>query len=463
MRRTIALGLLLFGIYAATIGLDAFGDSEYAGDEPHYLLAAQSIVDDHDIDVKNQYAARSYDLYYPYALDKHGKETNGFLHEPHGVGFPLLIAPAYAHRRGEGRRAVPGRPGRAADGADLPAGAEVVPDPWALGATLAVGVSPPFLAYATAVYPELTAALLLVGAALLAVEAGRAHLAPRRVRLLRAAGAAALAGHEVRARGDRDRPVRRTQPVPRPAADAGGGRRPRLAFFSVALYVGINESLYGGPTPYTADVAGETATDASFPLGYLERSYRLVALFIDRDYGLLRWAPLFLLAFVGVAMLYRSRRDQLSLAMPGLHSMQDTATMCAAALGAQLVVAGFLAPTMFGYWFPPRHMLAALALAVPLVAWGLRRLPRTGIALAVLTTASSVWLYLAVLLGSDGLVTPRPDAPFGPLTALFPRFGESAWPYALAAGIGAAVLALAFLEARNWRQSAGATRAKYSG
>ena len=146
-----------------------------------------------------------------------------------------------------------------------------------------------------------------------------------------------------------------------------------VAFFSVALYVGINESLYGGPTPYTADVAGESATDASFPLGYLERSYRLVALFIDRDYGLLRWAPLFVLAFVGVAMLYRSRRDQLSLAMPGLHSMQDTATMCAAALGAQLVVAGFLAPTMFGYWFPPRHMLAALPLSVPLVAWGLRR------------------------------------------------------------------------------------------
>ena len=131
-------------------------------------------------------------------------------------------------------------------------------------------------------------------------------------------------------------------------------------------------------------------------------------------------------------------------------------------MGAQLVVAGFLAPTMFGYWFPPRHMLAALALAVPLVAWGLRRLPRTGTALAVLTAASSVWLYLAVRLGSDGLVGPRPDAPFGPLTWLFPSFDDSPWPYALAAGIGAAILALALLEARNWRQSAGATRARYS-
>ena len=51
MRRTLALWLLLFGVYAATIGLHAFGASDYAGDEPHYLLAAKSIVEDGDVDV----------------------------------------------------------------------------------------------------------------------------------------------------------------------------------------------------------------------------------------------------------------------------------------------------------------------------------------------------------------------------------------------------------------------------
>ena len=412
--------------------------------------------------MKNQYAARSYELYYPYTLDKHGKETRGFLHEPHGVGFPLLIAPAYGIGGAKGVELFLAALAALLMVLTYRLTLKVVPDPWALGATLAVGISPPFMAYSTAVYPELTAGLLLVGAALLAVRL-EDHVSRRA-----AFGCFALLGLL---------PWLGTKFVPAgvviglfAARSLFHARRRTLAvgaseaaFFSVALYVGINESLYGGPTPYAADVAGETATDASFPLGYLERAYRLVALMVDRDYGLLRWAPLFLLAFVGVWMLYRSRRDQLSLAMPGLHRMQDTATICAAAVGAQLVVAGFLAPTMFGYWFPPRHMLAALALAVPLVGWGLRRLPRTGTALAVLTAASSVWLYLAVLLGSDGLVTPRPDAPFGPLTALFPRFGDSAWPYALAAGVGAALVALAVLEARNWRQSAGATRAKYSG
>ena len=234
------------------------------------------------------------------------------------------------------------------------------------------------------------------------------------------------------------------------------------ALFSVAFYVGINENLYGGPTPYSADFAGETATDASFPLGYLERSYRLAALFIDRDYGLLRWAPVFALAFVGLWLLWRSHRERVARAVPEVRRIELAAGLCAAALAAQLLVAAFLAPTMFGFWFPPRHLLAGLPLAIPLAAWGLRHLPRVGSALALLSVAGSVWLYFDVRAGGS-LVEDRPDAPFGPLTELFPFFAGGAWAYALAAGIGCALLALAAVEARHWRQTAGATRAKYSG
>ena len=73
-----------------------------------------------------------------------------------------------------------------------------------------------------------------------------------------------------------------------------------LSLFSLAVCVGINEAFYGGPTQYAANAPGESATGASFPVGYLERSYRVIALFIDRDFGLLRWAPVFLLAFSGL-------------------------------------------------------------------------------------------------------------------------------------------------------------------
>ena len=59
-------------MYAATIGLDAFGSSEYAGHEPHHLLAAESIVRDGDLDVRDEYSQRAYGDFYPYELERRG-------------------------------------------------------------------------------------------------------------------------------------------------------------------------------------------------------------------------------------------------------------------------------------------------------------------------------------------------------------------------------------------------------
>ena len=460
-RRALALWLLLFGVYAGTLGLDSFGDAEYGGDEPHYLLAAKSLVEDGSLDVNDEYAERSYSEFYPYELDRQGNETEGRLHEPHGAGFPLLIAPAYALAGAKGVEIFLAAIAALAIALAYRLAQRVVPDPWALGAALATGLSPPLVAYGTAIYPELTAAAALAGAALLAVSLE--DTVSRRQAFVCFALLGAL-------------PWLGTKFVPAgivigvyAARSLLRARRRTLALgsvesalFSVALYVAVNEALYGGPTPYAAGVPGEPATGAAFPLGYLERSYRLVALLIDRDYGLLRWAPVFALVPAGLWLLYRSRRELLSRALPELRATERAATMCAAALGLQLLVAAFLAPTMFGFWFPPRHLLAGLGLAVPLMAWGLRHLPRTGAALAVVSVGASVWLYLDVAVGGGGLVTPRPDAPLGPLTGLLPLFGDSAWPYVLCAAVGCGLAALAALEARHWRQTAGATRTRYS-
>jgi hypothetical protein len=461
MRRPAALFLILFAAYAATIGLDAFGNSDYGGDEPHYLLAAESIVEDADVDVKDEYAERAYERFYPYELDRHGSETDGRLNEPHGVGFPLLIAPAYAVAGAHGVELFLAAIAAIAVVLGYLLAVRVVPDPWAIGAALAVGLSAPFVAYGSAVYPELSAAAALAGAALLAARL------EERVRRRTAFGCFALLG-ALPWLGTKFVPAGLVIGLFAIRSLTRGRRRTlaigsvELALFSAALYVALNEALYDGPTPYAADDEGETATDASFPGGYLERSYRLVALFTDRDYGLLRWAPVFLLAFVGLWMLIRSRRDHLSRAVPDLRAGERLAVMCATALGLQLLVAALLAPTMFGFWFPPRHLLAALPLALPLVAWGLRRFPRTGTGLALLSVAASAWLYLDVRFGDGGLVAPRPDAPFGPLTEAFPFFDDSAGPYVFAGAVGAAVLALAAFEAWYWRHPAGATRSRYS-
>jgi hypothetical protein len=459
VKRAAALLVLLFGAYAATLGLDAFGDSNYGGDEPHYLLAAESLVDDGDLDVADEYRARAFEDFYPYDLGRHGAETRGRLHEPHGAGFPLLIAPAYAVGGAELVELFLALIAALAVTLGYRLAVRVVPDPWAIGAALAVGLSPPFVAYGTAVYPELSAGAALAGAALLAVRLDE-HISRRA-----AFGCFALLGAL---------PWLGTKFVPAglvigyfAARSLWRARRRtltigsvELGLFSVALYVAVNEALYDGPTPYAADSPGETATNASFPVGYLERAYRLVALFVDRDYGLLRWAPVFALAFAGVWWLWHSYRERVARAVPEVRQIELVAGICAAALGAQLLVAAVLAPTMFGLWFPARHLLAGLPLAVPLVGWGLRHAPRPGVALAALTLAGSAWLYLDVRSGG-AFLGERPDTPFGPLTELFPYFGDSAWPYAFAAGVGLMLLALAAREARHWRQLAGASRATY--
>jgi hypothetical protein len=461
--RLAAIWLVLFAVYASTLGLDSFGSSDYGGDEPHYLLTAKSLVDDGDFDVRNQRAEREWEEFYPEYLDRHGKLTDGRAHEPHGAGFPTLIAPVFA--LGGAKTVELFLAAIAALGGVLAylLALRVVPDPWAIGATLAVALSAPFVAYGSAVYPELSAATALAGAALLALRL------QERITRADAAGCFLLLA---------TLPWLGTKFVPAGVVIAFFAARTiwrarhrtlalltsELALFSVAFYVTLNEALYDGPTPYSADVEGETATDASFPGGYLERAYRLVALLIDREYGLLRWAPVFALAGVGVWMFVRTRREGLARALPQHARAESAVLLCGLALGAQILVAAFLAPTMFGFWFPARHLLAGLLLAVPLVAWGLRRAPRTGAALALVGVAASVWLYADVRWGGGGLALGQPDAPWGPLEDIFPLFEEgNTAAFVVAGALAGGLVALCLLAWRNSRQSAGATRAKYSG
>jgi hypothetical protein len=469
--RAAALAALLLCVYASTLGLDAFLDSDYGGDEPHYLLSAESLVEDGDVDVLDEYRSAQYADFYPYDLDQHGEPRDGSVREPHGAGFPALIVPALALG---GPGAVELLLAALATGCvalGYLLARRVTGDPWALLAALAVGLSPPLLAYGTAVYPELAAGAALAGAALLAVWLTEF---PSRAGALGCAALIAVlpwlgtkflpaglvvgvfAVRALRSRGQRLLAV--------------GGLT--LVAISAIAYVLVNQALYDGPTPYAADEEGETATDASFPLGYLERAYRLAALFVDRDYGLLRWAPVFALGLVGVWLLSRRRGGGIPGDSAGADERARTAaTLCAAALLAQLLVAAFLAPTMFGFWFPPRHLLAALPLATPLVALGLRRLPRAGAVLAAIGVAGSVWVWLAVRLGQAGLAADRPDAPFGPLDAVFPLYGDAPLPYIVTAVAAVAVLVLlvrayadrARAAARHARQSAGVTRRRYSG
>jgi hypothetical protein len=451
-RRAAALWLVFFAVYAATIDMRAFDSASYAGDEPHYLLTAKSIVDDGNIDLANEYRSRAYRSFYPRPLDPHGLLTGGRLNEPHGLGFPLLIAPAYAIGGAAGVELLLAALAALAMLLGYRLALRVVPDPWALGATLAVGLSPPLLAWSTAVYPELPAAAALCGAALLAL---RVAVRPARRTAYSCFGliaalpwlepkflvpGAVVALYAYQALRRARRAVLAITAV-------------ELVGFSVALYVGLNEALFGGPTPYSAASGDSSGMGAAFPVGYLQRAYRVVALLIDRDYGLLRWAPVLALALVGAVVLWRELRSGLARAIPGLRGEEAAARLCVALVATQLFVAVFLSPTMFGFWFPGRYLIPALPLCVPLVALGLRRMPRLGAALALVGMVASIWLYVDVRWGTAGLVSPLPDAPWGPLERAFPLFSRgSTYPFVLAALLATAAAALLVRDARGWKR-----------
>jgi hypothetical protein len=212
---------------------------------------------------------------------------------------------------------------------------------------------------------------------------------------------------------------------------------------SLVFYATLNERLYGGPTPYSAGPPGRTPFGADSAIDYVERIPRLIGLWIDRDFGLLRWAPVLALAFFAIWPLWRSRRDQLARVIPARATAEAAAGLALAVCAGQIVVAAFGAPTMYGEWFPGRQLAAALPLASALCAWGLQRAPRVGAVLSGLTLAASAWL----LLVRDPWWPPGSSAPWGPLEAAFPSYlSATAWGIAVAAAIVCASVALVVRE-----------------
>src|SRR5919204_5579311 len=169
-RRALLVWLVFFGLYAATVGMRASDQSAYAGDEPRFLLTARSLARDGDVNVFDDYRSNAYRGFYMHKLVSGGVPDSAqrTLYEPRGLGFPLLLTPAYLVGGAHGVEFFLAALAALAVALAYLIALRVVPDPWALGATLAVGVSPPLLAYSTTVYPELAAAAALCGAALLA-------------------------------------------------------------------------------------------------------------------------------------------------------------------------------------------------------------------------------------------------------------------------------------------------------
>jgi hypothetical protein len=384
--RLAALGALLLAVYAATLTIPATAREDFTGDEVHYLLGARSWVEDGDLDLADQYAGRQWREFTATEPETSGTLVLGRLREPQGVGMPLAISPAYA-----------------LGGADLVELAiaalvalafvlaaalarRVVPEPWASGAVLVAGLSPPALTAATTVAPEPVAAALIAGASLCAVKVRES------ARLRHAyAGAVMLA----------------LLPWLDPALAVAGlpaavcivrwsaleGRRllalitAELMLGSLVFYARLNETLFGGPLPSAAAAAPAPGVSE-----VAERAPNLLGLWLDPSAGLLRWAPVLALAFVGAWLLARSRRERVASAIPARREAERVAGLLVATGAAQWLVAAFARDDPAGWWFPGLPMFAAVPALAALAAWGMRHARVAGAVLAALTLVLTVWV-----------------------------------------------------------------------
>jgi len=89
------LSLLFYVVLASGL---VFPSHPLTGDEPHYLIVAQSLLQDGDLDVKNNYDQQGYLLFYPGLMDSHAKSTAKWpnrLYSRHLPGLPVLLLPFY--------------------------------------------------------------------------------------------------------------------------------------------------------------------------------------------------------------------------------------------------------------------------------------------------------------------------------------------------------------------------------
>jgi len=386
-RRALPLWLALATAYTLVWALGVGPGAEVTAPEAHRLLVAVSVVDDGDLDLRNQYAQRAWTDFYNKPLRPAAGLTEGRLVEPTGVGFAFLIAPAYAVGGVIGVRLFLVALGALAFCLAAALGRRLVPEPWPTRAALVVGLSAPALGAAAAISPEMAGAAFLAGAALLALhvrarpQTSTAFSGAALVAALPWLGAKLLAPAAVVA-------VALARWLRRRQRGVSGFIALEVALTSAVVYVTVNDRLFGGLTPN--DVARDGPTGASGLAEHLERAPRLLTAWVDPDDGLLLWAPFVALAFVALWLLWRSRRDRLAVTVYDQVDVEVGAAFLALVAGAVVLVAVFLAPSLDAAWYPARQLVPALPLLAALCAWGLRFTPRVGAVLAALTLAAGV-------------------------------------------------------------------------
>ena len=342
------------------------------GDEPHYLMVADSLLRDHDLSLEKDYAEGRYLAFHDYPLEPHYRVRGkgGEIYSLHAVGLSLLILPAYA---------LGGYPAASFFMAVLAAILafeirELVRARWRTdGLAEAVGwvvaLSPPLIHYVGLVFTEIPAALAVAfvlrhlrrGSTGMAVAIGLVLAGLPWLNVRYALVGAILLAYALLVRPAVRERVALVAPV---AASAAG-----IAAYHLILYGFFNPARVYGRRP-------------ELSLGTLPEG--LPGLLLDQEFGLLVYAPVFALALAGFMQYWRKDRRESLVALT--------------LFGAVLATAGTW-HMWRGGWNPPARFLVPL---VPVLALLVGAALQRG-----LTAGAALLVGWSVWTGLTGAVDPR--------------------------------------------------------
>lgn len=345
---TVILFFIFFFAFLWASDIRATYGASITGDEPFYLLTTKSLISDQDLDLQNQYQNHDYEEFFDHE-DGLWKQSvplsDGTLLSPHNPGLSVFLMPGYFLGGLFGAQMQMAVTAAITWALAFLLAFELSKSFWlSILSTLSLGLSATAVIYGSEIYPEVPAGLVLV-LSLLYLKRVTVDNWWKIIIFIFLVSLLPWLGTKYAILGlvlviwslcqiDRVSAVKML-----------GG----LAL-SGGVYIWFHLVTFEGLTPYNVNMVyynNSTWTIFGFHIDFINQFYRLWGLLLDRRFGLVHWQPITLFTVPGLFFLARQS------AIPRI---------IAVLVGAQWLVACFVAITMMGYWFPGRTVMTIFPL-----------------------------------------------------------------------------------------------------